>query len=84
MRYTVPQVRKAIVAWTGFGAIIANEALTEFAEYIPEDASRWVTAGIGFVTAVGVFLTRNAAVIDDAGDGRIDGAISPGPTDRLG
>lgn len=79
MRYTIPQIRKAIVAWTGFGVMLANEALTEFVEYIPEDASRWVTVGVGFATAVGVFLTRNAAVIDDAGDGRIDGGYSPGP-----
>jgi hypothetical protein len=66
MSYTPSQVRKTIVATIGIVVILANSALTEFAAYLPEGASVAVTAAVGFVTAVSVFLTKNAPLIDSA------------------
>lgn len=64
---SVARVRKAVVAGIGVGVMLANSALAEFAHYIPEDASKWVNVAVGFVTAVSVYLVKNADVIDNVG-----------------
>ena len=64
MSYSIPQVRKAVVAWVGAALILLNSALEVFADYLPANASHWVSVVIGVVTAVSVFLVRNAQVID--------------------
>jgi hypothetical protein len=66
MSYKPSQVRKTVVATIGILIILANSALTEFAAYLPNGASVAVTAVVGFVTAVSVFLTKNAPLIDSA------------------
>ena len=64
MSYSIPQVRKAVVAWVGAALILLNSALEVFADYLSADASHWVSVVIGAGTAVSVFLVRNAPVID--------------------
>ena len=62
--YKLSQIRKTVVAVIGVVVIIANSFLAEFANYLSEDVASWVTAGVGLVTAVSVFLVKNAPVID--------------------
>lgn len=62
--YKPSQIRKAIIAVIGAVVIIANSVLAEFAEYIPQEAAAWVTSAVAFVTAVSVFLVKNATIID--------------------
>lgn len=63
--YSIAQIRKTVVAVIGTIVILANSALTEFANYLPNGASVAVTAVVGFITAVSVFLTKNAPLIDN-------------------
>lgn len=51
--------------------MLANSGLAEFADYVPEGTAKWVNLVIGGATAVAVYLTKNAPVIDDMADGRI-------------
>lgn len=67
-KYTVPEIRKFLVAATGLIALLASSFLEEFTGVIPEDWSGPVTWLIGAATALGVFLTKNAGLIDAAGD----------------
>lgn len=57
-------VRKAVVAWIGAALILVTSALTVFAEFIPPDVASWLMTGVSILTAVSVYLVRNAAVID--------------------
>ena len=61
----IATARKAVVAWIGVAVMLANSALAEFAAYIPEDASKWANVGVGAVTAVSVYLVKNADIIDN-------------------
>ena len=67
-KYTIPEVRKAIVAACGVVALLATSFLEEFTGLIPDSWSGPVTWVIGAVTALGVFLTKNAVLIDTAAD----------------
>ena len=62
--YTIPQARKAIVAASGLVGLLATSFLEEFAGLIPESWGGPITWVIGFATTVGVFLTKNAPIID--------------------
>lgn len=64
---SVPAYRKAIVAWVGAAVILLTSASVEFSSLIPEDAAKWVNVLVAALTAVSVFLVKNARVIDDAG-----------------
>lgn len=61
--YKPSQVRKAIVAVVG--ALLM--AAVQFGPFIPDSAQPTVTTVVAFLTAVSVFLVRNAGLID-AGD----------------
>lgn len=61
---TVASVRKAIVASVGALLILLTSALEVFDEWIGEDAEGWVTFVIALLTAVSVYLVRNAATLD--------------------
>lgn len=65
-KYTVAQVRKAVIAVAGVAVLLLNSAATEFADFIPAGMSVALTAAIGFLTALGVFLAKNAPLIDAA------------------
>jgi len=67
-KYTVPQIRKFLIAISGTVALLLTSFLEEFVGVIPESWSGPVTWLIGAATAVGVFLTKNAPVIDAAAD----------------
>lgn len=70
-KYTIPQIRKAIVAATGLVALLATSFLEEFVGIIPDSWTGPISWVIGLVTTVGVFLFKNAEIIDTAAD-RID------------
>ena len=65
-KYTVPQIRKGIVAGSGAVAILALSAVETFTDFLPPAATGALTSLAGIATAVGVFLTRNAELIDAA------------------
>lgn len=75
--YTIPQIRKSIVAFIGLAVLLVNQILVTFANYIPEGAGLAVSGVVSFVTLVSLFLVRNATVIDDIADGRLDGKYEP-------
>lgn len=74
---SVAQVRKAIVAGVSAASILAVSALEVGAEWISEDVSAWVSGAIAVVGAIGVYLVRNAPIIDKIGTGEI---VNPPPT----
>lgn len=65
-KYTPSQIRKTLVAGIGTGILLANSAVAEFTTYLTTQVSVTVTAVVGFATAVSVFLTKNAPIIDGA------------------
>lgn len=66
-KYTIPQLRKAIVAACGLIALLATSFLEEFVGVIPPEWDKPITWFIGAATTLGVFLTKNADLIDTAG-----------------
>lgn len=66
---SIAQARKAVVAAAGATVTLATSALTEFSSFIPDTAAHWTTVGVAFVTAVSVYLVKNAEVIDNVGNG---------------
>lgn len=62
--YTIPQIRKAIVAMCGLIGLLTTSFLEEFTGLIPDSWGGPLTWFIGVVTTVGVFLTKNAPIID--------------------
>lgn len=65
-KYKPSQIRKAIVAGcTAFGTL-GTSALAVFTDYLPKPAALAVVGAVGFAGALGVFLTRNAKLIDSA------------------
>lgn len=74
--YTIPQLRKGIIAWIGFIVLLAGALLSQFGAFFPTQVTQWIVTGIAFLVAVGVVLTKNANAIDDASDGVIDGKFT--------
>lgn len=67
-KYTVSEVRKFLVAFSGLAALLLTSFLEEFVGIIPETWVSPINWVIGAVTAAGVFLTKNAPIIDAAGE----------------
>lgn len=65
-KYSISQIRKTIVGVVGVVALLANSFLEEFTGLIPAEWSGPITWFIGAATALGVFLTKNAPLIDAA------------------
>ena len=65
-KYTPSQIRKFLVAISGTLALLLTSFLEEFVGIIPETWANPINWVIGALTAVGVFLTRNADLIDNA------------------
>jgi len=63
-KYRVSEVRKFVVAAIGAAVLLANSALSTFTDYLSPQWSALITTTVGFVTAVSVFLVRNAPIID--------------------
>jgi len=68
-KYTIPQIRKAVVAVVLGLITIALSVSQIFGEWLSEDVTLWITSGIALLTAVSVFFVRNAAFIDSIGTG---------------
>ena len=67
-KYRPSQIRKAIVAGSAVAATLATSAVETFTTWIPDGATTPIASGIAFLGAVGVFLTKNAPLIDSADD----------------
>jgi hypothetical protein len=65
-KYTPSQIRKGIVAGSGAVAILAVSAVETFTGLLSPDISAGLTSVAGIATAVGVYLARNAPIIDSA------------------
>lgn len=63
----VASARKAVVAGIGAGLVLVTSAVAEFSDFIPADGARWINVGVAAVTAVSVYLVKNATVIDNLG-----------------
>ncbi|MDT0223458.1 hypothetical protein [Gordonia sp. AC31] len=68
--YRPSEIRKFIVGLVGAFTVLAVSLTGEFAAFLPAEAATWISTGVAFATAVGVFLTKNAAVIDSLDDYR--------------
>lgn len=66
--YSPSQIRKAIVAFAGAIVLLGTSALEIFTPYMSEGVYASVVSIIGVVVAVGVFLVRNAPVLEDLFD----------------
>lgn len=62
--YSVAQSRKFLVALAGALVLLLTSVSEEFTAYLDPQVSHWIVVGVGFLTALGVFLTKNAAIID--------------------
>ena len=69
--YKPSEIRKFIVGVTGALVVLAVSLTGEFAAFLPAEAASWIGTGVAFATAVGVFLTKNAAVIDGLDGGLV-------------
>lgn len=63
----VAAARKAVVAGIGAALVLVTSAVSEFSSLIPANDVRWVNVGVAAVTAVSVYLVKNATVIDNIG-----------------
>lgn len=75
--HSIPEIRKAIVAFIGVAVLLVNQVLVTFADQISPGVGATIAGVVGFVTLVSVYLVRNGEVIDDLSDGRIDGKYEP-------
>ncbi|ART68198.1 hypothetical protein BTO20_06030 [Mycobacterium dioxanotrophicus] len=63
-KYKPSQIRKAAVAGVGVVGTLATSAVDVFTTWIPAGWAGPIASGIAFVAAIGVFLTKNAPLID--------------------
>lgn len=68
MKYSIPQLRKTVVALLGAAVLIVTAISSQFATVLPASWAAWITIGVSAATALGVFLTKNAPVIDALGE----------------
>lgn len=62
--YKPSQIRKALVAALGAVVLILTQILTTGADVIPTSWGAWISTAIPVATAAGVYLARNATMID--------------------
>lgn len=67
-RYKPSQIRKAIVAGCGAVSILGTQAVAEFTQWLSAEFAATATSIIGIITTLGVYLVRNAPLIDSADD----------------
>lgn len=68
-KYTIPEIRKAVVAVVLGIILIITSVSAIFAEWISKDVALAIASVIAFLTAVGVFFIKNADYIDKIGTG---------------
>lgn len=64
---SVASYRKAVVAWVGTAVILLASASAEFSSFLSPSVASWVGTVVAALTAVSVYLVKNADVIDNAG-----------------
>ncbi len=62
--YRPSEIRKLGVAAAAAVGTLATSAVETFTTWIPAGWAGPITSGIAFVGAIGVFLTKNAPLID--------------------
>lgn len=65
-KYTPSQIRKFAVAGVAAVGTLATSAVETFTTWIPAGWTGPIASGIALVGAIGVFLTKNAPLIDAA------------------
>ena len=65
-KYTPSQIRKGIIAGSGAVVVLATSAVDTFTDVLPPQVSAAITGVASIATALGVYLTRNAPIIDAA------------------
>lgn len=73
--YKPSEIRKTIVAVLGLVLVLAPQLISFLNDLAPGVALA-LSSAVGVVTVVSVFLTKNAAVIDDFDDGRFGNETS--------
>ena len=68
MRMRPVEYSKAIVALLGTFVALASTSQGVIGEMLPEGWSSWVPSAVAFATAAGVFVTKNAPMIDKIGN----------------
>lgn len=63
-KYKPSQIRKAIVAGCGAVGILGTQAVAAFTPWLSADVAAAATSVIGIVTTLGVFVAKNAPLID--------------------
>ena len=63
-KYTPSQIRKFAVAGVAAIGTLATSAVETFTTWIPAGWTGPIASGIALVGAIGVFLTKNAPLID--------------------
>lgn len=63
MKYTLPQIKKAVVTVVGFVVTVATVGLA--GHLFPEDWTAYIVGVIGVASSYGVFAARNAPVRPD-------------------
>lgn len=66
---TVAQVRKAIVASVGAIVILVVAVPEIFGEWLSPEVTAWIVSIAAVLIAIGVYLVKNAHVIDKIGTG---------------
>lgn len=62
--YKPSQIRKFVVAVLGAVVLILTQVLTAGADVIPASWGAWISTVVAVATAAGVYLARNATMID--------------------
>ena len=62
--YKPSQIRKFVVAVLGAVVLILTQVLTAGADVIPASWGAWISTVVAVATAAGVYLARNASMID--------------------
>ena len=75
--YKPSQIRKALVALLGLVVLVLAQVLSLVVDVIPAQWAAWITIVVGACTTAGVFLAKNAPLIDSF-DGGVQGVLVSG------
>lgn len=77
--YTIPQIRKAVVAIIGALIVVILAVVEVSSDALSADATAWITSVVAILTAISVFLVKNATIIDAVSEGKIPPLPPTGP-----
>ena len=64
----VSHYAKFVVALLGFVVILVTSFVASFGSELPAGTVAWINSAVALVTAVGVFITKNTPVVEQAVD----------------